>query len=72
MGAVVDWLKGKKTYITAIAGALAAVGGWLGGEMSIVGMFQSVWAALSVVFIRLGVTKSGSDTSSNVPPTDLA
>ena len=54
-----EWLKGKKTYITAIVYAIAAVltetGIYVVPEL----VFQ-VLAAIGLITLRSGVTKSGS------------
>jgi hypothetical protein len=62
-------LQGKKTYITALIGAILLVVGHFWGPISIAGisipqvgtgeMWQGIWAALMAVFMRNGVTTSG-------------
>ena len=49
-------LKGKKTYFTAGAAVLTALGAYFSGEVNLVVMIQTVFAALMVVFLRHGVT----------------
>ncbi|MAG28041.1 hypothetical protein CMI47_21145 [Candidatus Pacearchaeota archaeon] len=49
-------LKGKKTYFTAGAAVLTALGGYFAGEVDLVVTIQAVFAALMVVFLRQGVT----------------
>jgi len=54
-----EWLKGKKTYmlgVSAILGALVAYGT---GEYELGKTVEVVVAALMVIFVRAGVTKSG-------------
>ncbi len=49
------FLAGKKTYITALTGTLAAIGAYLTGDMNLVETFQVVWPLISVAFLRKGV-----------------
>ena len=49
-------LKGKKTYITAGAAVLTALGAYFAGEVDLTVTIQAVFAALMVVFLRQGVT----------------
>jgi len=48
-------LKGKKTYITAAGGILAAVGAYFSGEMEMGMMINLVITSLLAVFLRKGV-----------------
>lgn len=62
-------LSGKKTYFTAVAAVITALGGYFAGEVDITVTIQSVFAALMVVFLRKGVSsevsKNTQDKSSN-------
>ena len=53
-------LKGKKTYMTAAGGILAAVGAYFSGEMEMGVMINVVITSLLAVFLRKGVK---SDTN---------
>ena len=53
-------LKGKKTYVTAVGGILAAVGAYFSGEMEMGVMIHVVITSLLAVFLRKGVK---SDTN---------
>jgi len=53
-------LKGKKTYMTAVGGILAAVGAYFSGEMEMGVMINVVITSLLAVFLRKGVK---SDTN---------
>jgi hypothetical protein len=53
-------LTGKKTYMTAAGGILAAVGAYLSGEMEMGVMINLVITSLLAVFLRKGVK---SDTN---------
>ena len=48
-------LTGKKTYITAAGGILAAVGAYFSGEMEMGVMINLVITSLLAVFLRKGV-----------------
>jgi len=49
------FLAGKKTYITAVTGIVAAIGAYLIGEMDLVQTFQTIWPLITVAFLRKGV-----------------
>ncbi len=53
-------LKGKKTYMTAAGGILAAIGAYLSGDMELGTTINLVVTSLLAVFLRKGVK---SDTS---------
>lgn len=53
-------LGGKKTYMTAAGGILAAVGAYFSGDMEMGTMINIVVTSLLAVFLRKGVK---SDTS---------
>ena len=55
-----DMLEGKKTYMTAAGGILAAVGAYFSGDMELGMMLNLVITSLLAVFLRKGVK---SDTS---------
>ena len=48
-------LKGKKSYLTAGAALLTALGLYAGGEADLVVTIQSCFTALMVIFLRKGV-----------------
>ena len=55
-------LQGKKTYMTAVGGVLAAVGAYLSGEMEMGVMINVVVTALLALFLRKGIKKdTGAD-----------
>ena len=55
-------LQGKKTYMTAAGGVLAAVGAYLSGEMEMGVMINVVVTALLALFLRKGIKKdTGAD-----------
>ncbi len=53
-------LSGKKTYFTAFAAVITALGGYFAGEVDLTVTIQSVFAALMVVFLRKGVSSEAS------------
>ena len=57
MNKVREWLKGKKTYITAAIGLLGAVVAWADGQIDMMGLLAAVWAAAQTSFIRAGIAK---------------
>lgn len=52
------FLAGKKTYLTALAGIVAAVLGWTQGEIDDPAFIAALWAAIMAVFMRAGVAKT--------------
>ena len=55
---MIEWLEGKKTYITALLAGLFAAAEVLGYTVP-AGVYV-VLSALGFTFLRAGVTKSGS------------
>ena len=55
-------LSGKKTYFTAGAAVLTALGAYFAGEVDLATTIQGVFAALMVVFLRQGVTSEAAKT----------
>jgi hypothetical protein len=55
MNAIREFLKGKKTYITAAIGLLGAVAAWADGQIDTLALGAAVWAALQACFIRAGI-----------------
>jgi|TARA_R110000824_G_scaffold72339_4_gene184655 hypothetical protein len=49
-------LKGKKTYFTAAAAVVTALGAYFAGEVDLSITIQACFGALMVVFLRQGVT----------------
>ena len=58
-------LKGKKTYMTAAGGVLAAVGAYFSGEMELGMMLNLVITSLLAVFLRKGVKSDTGAESDN-------
>lgn len=55
MNKVLEFLKGKKAYITAAVGLLGAVVAWADGQIDTVALLAAAWAAAQAVFIRAGI-----------------
>ena len=51
-----DFLKGKKTYVTAAIGLLGAVMAWAEGQISGTALLASAGAAVQACFIRAGIS----------------
>lgn len=49
-------LKGKKTYFTAAAAVITALGAYFAGEVDLTTTISAVFATLMAVFLRQGVT----------------
>jgi hypothetical protein len=60
-------LKGKKTYFTAGAAVLTALGAYFAGEADLGVCIQAVFAALMVVFLRQGVTSEAKKAAEGAP-----
>ncbi|MCY2927809.1 MAG: hypothetical protein NT031_20690 [Planctomycetota bacterium] len=50
-----EFLKGKKTYLTAAIGLASAVAAWADGQISGAGVLASLWAAAQACFLRAGL-----------------
>ena len=55
---MIEWLKGKKTYILAFAGVVYAVSGWYLGKIDTQTMLDMAWAALATGALRAGIQNS--------------
>lgn len=55
MNKVREFLRGKKTYITAAIGLLGAVAAWADGQIDGLSLLAALWAAAQTCFIRAGV-----------------
>jgi hypothetical protein len=55
MNKIQDWLKGKKSYITAAIGVLGAVAAWAEGQIGGTALIAALWAAAQTCFIRAGI-----------------
>lgn len=55
-----EFLKGKKTYISAAIAILAAVLAWGDGAIDGVGLAGAAWAAVQTCFIRAGVNTAAA------------
>ena len=55
MKSVRDFLRGKKTYLTAAIGLLGAVIAWADGDINGLALAAAAWAAVQTCFIRAGL-----------------
>lgn len=55
MNRVREFLKGKKTYITAAVGLAGAVVAWADGQIDTVALLAAAWAAAQSAFIRAAI-----------------
>ncbi len=60
-------LSGKKTYFTAGAAVITALGAYFAGEVDLTVTIQAVFAALMVVFLRTGVTSEAAKAAAEKP-----
>ena len=60
-------LSGKKTYFTAAAPIITALGAYFTGGVDLTVTIQSVFAALMVVFLRKGVTSEAAKAGGEKP-----
>ena len=49
----------SKTFWTALAGLIASIGGYIAGEINLQTLYLSLFAVLSVIFMRHGIAKIG-------------
>jgi hypothetical protein len=59
MGAVKDFLNGKKMYLLAASAFFAAVAGYATGELSLTQALAAVWASLATASAKAAIVKSG-------------
>ena len=60
-------LSGKKTYFTAAAAIITALGAYFTGGVDLTVTIQSVFAALMIVFLRKGVTSEAAKAATEKP-----
>lgn len=53
------WLDGKKAILTSIGGMITAAVSWSQNLISTQDFVQALFAGAVVIFLRLGITKSG-------------
>lgn len=59
MGAIREWLKGKKTYVLAAVTIVGAVVAWSQGEIEADKLAEAIVAALMAMTIRAGMATEG-------------
>ena len=55
MQKVREFLKGKKTYLTAAIGLASALAAWAEGQITGTGLLTALWAAAQACFLRAGL-----------------
>ncbi len=56
-------LSGKKTYFTAAAAVLTAIGAYVAGEVDTQTTVSSIFAALMAIFLRSGISSEAQKIS---------
>ena len=56
-------LSGKKTYFTAGAAVLTALGAFFAGEVDLQTTISAVFAAAMAIFLRKGITSEAAKTA---------
>lgn len=59
MAKLMAFLSGKKTYFIAAAAILTAIGSYLGHEIDLQALIAAIFAAIGMMTMRAGITKSG-------------
>ena len=60
-------ISGKKTYFTAAAAVITALGAYFTGGVDLTVTIQAVFAALMIVFLRKGVTSEAAKAATEKP-----
>lgn len=60
-------LSGKKTYFTAAAAVVTALGAYFTGEVDLTTTIQSVFTAIMVIFLRQGVASEAKKITKETP-----
>jgi len=55
-----DFLRGKKTYLTAAFGLFGAVIAWADGDINLTALLAALWAAAQACFLRAGVANEAA------------
>ena len=63
---LIQFLKGKKTYLLGLAGLAYAIGGFSTGHLAQKEALDAAWASLTVIMMRAGIKNSTRGT--DVPP----
>lgn len=56
---ILEWLRGKKTYVLAVSSIFAALAAYATGQIEVGEMIKLIVAAIMAMTIRAGITKSG-------------
>jgi hypothetical protein len=55
---LINFLKGKKSYLLGLAGIAYAITGYYTGHLDKTGTVDAIWASLSVMALRAGIKNS--------------
>jgi hypothetical protein len=61
-----EFLRGKKTYLTAGIGLLGALAAWSDGQITNISLAAALWAAVQTCFIRAGVATEMAKANGDV------
>ena len=53
------WLEGKKVYLLGLSAIIGAITAYMAGTVGEVEAVTAIWAALTAMAMRAGITKSG-------------
>ena len=67
MNKIREWLKGKKTYLTATIGVLGALLAYADSQIDLMALLASIWAAVQACWIHAALTRG-----STIPPEGAA
>ena len=56
---ILNWLKGKKTYLIALAAIIGAIAAYANGDMTLLQMAEAIFIACGGASLRAGIAKIG-------------
>ena len=59
MSKLQEWLSGKKTIVMGVLGVVGAIMAWASNEITALQALTLGWGAVTAIFLRVGVKKSG-------------
>ncbi|MCL2640590.1 MAG: hypothetical protein FWD53_07090 [Phycisphaerales bacterium] len=60
MNKIREFLRGRRTYVTAAIGLLGAILAWADGQIEMMGLLAAIWAAAQACFIRAGISNEAA------------
>jgi hypothetical protein len=55
---MIQWLQGKKTYLLGLAALAYAIGGYFSGHLDAQTAMDIIWASLTSMALRAGISKN--------------